>query len=287
MNRVSKTVLLLVMSATIVTLARGLPEGFHDPEIVDRILSLEVPAMPFHFRVHDLEHLDDAEISLIDLSSGDVKKEKNDDEDKPVVCETICKPMEDEKEVENFEEKAKEASKENKKKDAAAERGPEEGEKADEDEEAASFLEIGMREVHRTLCEGKGGKWIDETGNCAPFMRATERSIEHQGEELFGACKEEFGGLYVPCSPYQALALAHMFDVPDHSYYWLWAGGRHDQVSNAVLKQEIGNNPESGLDKCPEEQFVGFFHNWDEAHVDSWGCLHGTQQIPVLCCRQN
>jgi len=52
------------------------------------------------------------------------------------------------------------------------------------------------------------------------------------------------------------------------------------------MKQQIGNNPNSGLDTCPKEQHVGFFHNWDENHVDSWGCLHDEIYMSVLCCRR-
>ena len=122
--------------------------------------------------------------------------------------------MEDEEEAESFEKKGKETAQKNKDEEKTTERAP----------ATTSFLETGesiMLQVHKTICEGKGGKWVDEKGDCAPFMKSTEQAIAHNGENIFKACKEELGNLYVPCSPYQALALAHMYDVPDHSYFWL------------------------------------------------------------------
>ena len=77
-----------------------------------------------------------------------------------------------------------------------------------------------------------------------------------------------------------------MYEVPDKAHYRLWPGGRPDQVSNAAMKQQIGNNPKSGLDTCPDQQHIGFFHNWDNNHVDSWGCLHDELYMQVLCCRR-
>lgn len=260
---------------SIFLLARALPRGFNDERIVSAILDAKTGELerfhdhvPFHFRL-------DADTPLVLLEEDSKEAEKK--EDPPIKCETICKPMEDNDE--NVEEEGKETAKKNKEEEKTTERAP-----------TASFLETGesiMLQVRKTICEGKGGKWVDEQGNCAPFMKSTEQLIAHNGENIFKACKEELGNLYVPCSPYQALALAHMYDVPDHSYFWLWPGGRHDQVEQAVFKQDIGNNPKEGMDTCPEEQHLGFFHNWNEAHVDSWGCLHESQELPVLCCRQN
>ena len=259
------------------SVAEAMPSGFNDQRIVNAILDAKTGELekfhnhvPFHFRLDANEPL----ILLEEDSNEETKKE----EDPPIKCETICKPMEDEEEAKKFEKEGMETAKESKDEETTEERGP------------TSFLETGasiMLQVHKTICEGKGGKWIDEKGDCAPFMKSTEQAIPHNGENIFKACKEELGNLYVPCSPYQALALAHMYDVPDHSYFWLWPGGRHDQVEQAVFKQDIGNNPKEGMDTCPEEKHLGFFHNWNEAHVDSWGCLHESQELPVLCCRQN
>lgn len=41
------------------------------------------------------------------------------------------------------------------------------------------------------------------------------------------------------------------------SYFWLWAGGREDQVQSAAFKQDIGHNPVSGLDKCATGDRIG------------------------------
>lgn len=91
-------------------------------------------------------------------------------------------------------------------------------------------------------------------------------------------------------SPVHALiAPCHVrvqFNVPDHAYYWLWPGGRFDQVRQAAFKQDVGHNPRDGMDTCPPRHHLGFFHNWDEAHVDSWGCLPDVNELPVLCCRR-
>ncbi len=43
------------------------------------------------------------------------------------------------------------------------------------------------------------------------------------------------------------------------AYFWLWPGGRSDQVSSAAFKQDVGHNPASGLDKCAEGERVGAF----------------------------
>lgn len=77
------------------------------------------------------------------------------------------------------------------------------------------------------------------------------------------------------------------YEVPDHEHYWLWPGGRANQVTQAVFKQEIGHNPREGMDRCRQGEHVGFFHNWDEAHVDSWGCFPDSRPLRVLCCRRN
>ncbi len=151
--------------------------------------------------------------------------------------------------------------------------------------ERMSLLEM-RATLGRAICEAKAGVWDGEAAACDEFMRSTVAKTAYEPNGVFSSCQAEFGDSYVPCSPYQALALAHMYRVPDHKYYWLWPGGRAEQVKSAALKQEVGNNPASGLDKCAAGQHVGFFHNWDDAHVDSWGCLNDDAVLPVLCCRR-
>ena len=147
-----------------------------------------------------------------------------------------------------------------------------------------------LLEVDKKICHGRGGKFTHDkktnTHACAAFMVHTAAKIAYEPLELFASCTAEFGTDYSPCNPYQALALAHLYDVPDKAHYWLWPGGRPDQVKQAALKQEIGNNPISGLDKCPVGRHVGFFHNWDATHVDSWGCFDDAVANKVLCCRR-
>jgi len=299
-----------------VSACQGTEFGFHSDEIVDSILNadehklaeVEVPALPFHFRVPLDDTFGDVPLAFIDLSDpaageeAEKKQEKKKQDSAPVQCETICKRMDDGEAAESLVNAAM-AKGDNAEAESTGTRQPQpedpqagsSEEEMDTNPPATALLEEGNREgfvslaeLGRTICKMKGGKWDHSGGECAPFMRSTEgKGVANEGKNLFDECKKDFGASYVPCSPYQALALAHMYDVPDHMYYWLWPGGRHDQANTAVFKQDIGHNPSSGLDTCPEDQHVGFFHNWNEAHVDSWGCLHKTQKIPVLCCRQN
>jgi hypothetical protein len=202
----------------------------------------------------------------------------------PIVCETVCRPMDEEesktatKQAETIEKDAQKKAEET---DAEMDlpMGKAVGTEDNNVDATGSFLQVSAK-----ICEAKGGAF--KNGECDEFMRSSEGKTVYAPKEIFGVCNKEFGKGYVPCSPYQALALAHLYKVADHSYYWLWPGGRHDQNTGAVMKQQIGNNPVAGLDQCPDKQHVGFFHNWDEAHVDSWGCLHDEQELPVLCCRQ-
>ena len=45
--------------------------------------------------------------------------------------------------------------------------------------------------------------------------------------------------------------------VQQKTYFWLWAGGRSDQVESAAFKQDIGHNPVEGLDRCAEAERIG------------------------------
>jgi len=274
--------------------AAALPAGLHSEAEIDRLLAqdptdyaeMEVPALP-HFNIPlGIEFDEDAFENLNFIMTSEkvtgraaaktrVRAPDDDGAEPPILCETICRPMNaDEKMPRNREgvQPAEQAS------------GPP-SQEAENDADPA-VPPMMLLDVGKQLCEAKGGNWNHAGAACDPFMKGTQRQLTYDPKGIFNACQEEHGMLYVPCNPYQALALAHMYKVDDHSYYWLWPGGRHDQVHKAALKQDMGNNPTQGLDTCPDEQHIGFFHNWDEAHVDSWGCLHESQNIPVLCCRR-
>lgn len=212
-------------------------------------------------------------ISPVDIGRVDFKDEP------PILCETICRPVND---TEMSSARAEAGSAEAQVKNVEAANAA----------NAAALQPGGLSfiQMESKICTAKGGGWVDGVegadGQCEPFMQASEATVKYQPEAIFHTCSSEFGKLYVPCSPYQALALSHLYQVPDKSHYRLWPGGRPDQVTNAAMKQQIGNNPSSGLDTCPDQQHVGFFHNWDESHVDSWGCLHDELYMSVLCCRR-
>lgn len=216
-----------------------------------------------------------ASISPMEIGRVDFRDEP------PILCETICRPV-NESEMEGARQEA-----------AAGEASVKDSESAADAFQNAPMMAAGMSflELSSKICEAKGGAWVPgadgKDGKCEEYMRASEATTRHDGKALFHICSAEFGAKYVPCSPYQALALSNLYKVPDKKYYRLWPGGRHDQVSSAAMKQQIGNNPATGLDQCPDQQHVGFFHNWDENHVDSWGCLHDELQLNVLCCRRS
>jgi hypothetical protein len=288
-----RTAALLSTLMIAATAAGKVPRAvLHSEAAVDAILAsdptdyaeVEIPALPsFKFPLKHMEWEQDGfeELNFLVLSEkmkaksdGDIKPktavESNGDED-PIQCETVCRPMSEAGGAEGEEEEQNEESR------FRSMRGQ-------VDEDMFSLLQIEMK---KHVCDAKNGEWDDATQKCESFMKSSKAKLSYEPKAVFETCRAEHGPMYVPCNPYQALALAHTYEVPDHSYYWLWPGGRHDQVhGGAAMKQGIGNNPESGMDTCPEEQHVGFFHNWDEAHVDSWGCLHESQEIPVLCCRR-
>ena len=43
------------------------------------------------------------------------------------------------------------------------------------------------------------------------------------------------------------------------AYFWLWAGGKADQVDSAAFKQDVGHNPATGLDRCADGERIGAF----------------------------
>jgi hypothetical protein len=218
-----------------------------------------------------------AAVDPVDVGRVDFRDEP------PILCETICRPVNDtEMQSARAEAGAGEASVAN----AAAQGEANAAALAPGGEMSTMFMELESK-----ICTAKGGGWVNgvedgATGRCEEYMRASEATTKYHPQAIFKVCSAEFGENYVPCSPYQALGLANLYDIPDKSHYRLWPGGRPDQVTNAAMKQQIGNNPSSGLDTCPDEQHVGFFHNWDGQHVDSWGCLHDELYMKVLCCRR-
>ena len=216
-------------------------------------------------------------VSPIDVGRVDFNEEP------PILCETICRPVNDTEMTDARREAGEaEANVENAQRQGAANAAA----LAPGGDMATMFMQLESK-----ICTAKGGGWVNgiedgESGRCEEYMRASEATTKYHPQSIFKVCSAEFGDNYVPCSPYQALGLANLYDIPDKSHYRLWPGGRPDQVTNAAMKQQIGNNPSSGLDTCPEKQHVGFFHNWDGEHVDSWGCLHDELYMKVLCCRR-
>lgn len=183
---------------------------------------------------------------------------KPSDVDEPVVCETVCKPL-----------------------------GGAPADSPDNAPNTASVNPTSFLQVDKKICHSKGGKWNDDNSDCEDFMQASKSHIAFDGDAVFQTCQQDVGTDYVPCNPYQALALAHLYSVPDHSYYWLWSNDGGVASKGNSDKAAVSHTPAaSGVDKCGAEQHLGFFHNWDEAHVDSWGCLHDSMTLPVLCCRR-
>ena len=86
---------------------------------------------------------------------------------------------------------------------------------------AAQVQELALA-FNRSLCEATGGGWNPERAACAPFMRASSPTTVSscEGGDVFEACNGDFvdangvahtgtAGDYVPCNPFQALALSH------------------------------------------------------------------------------
>ena len=87
----------------------------------------------------------------------------------------------------------------------------------------AEQVAVLARSFNRSLCAASGGGWDSERSVCAPFMHASPTTVAScDGTRVFEACSGDFvdgngvahaGGSvgdYVPCSPFQALALAHV-----------------------------------------------------------------------------
>ena len=282
----------IIVLVTLVAAANAMPAELFDEKEVDAVLEMPMQSSGFNlhfdvpeafaeldsFLVQSAEVEVDSSIKPIDVGRVKFKDEP------PILCETICRPMNETENKEAMKE-AKEAELNAKRTEELAEGTEKAALKAasgkPEAIDGTTFLQLSAK-----ICEAKGGAWSHEEKNCEEYMRSSKGKTNYSPDEIFGTCKKEFGDKYLPCSPYQALALANVYQVDDHSYFWLWPGGRKEQVKQAALKQEVGHNPASGLDKCPERQHVGFFHNWDKNHVDSWGCLHEELELNVLCCRR-
>ena len=291
MQRVA-TLFTFALGAT-ATLAMEYPDELFDRQEIETVMESSSTLIPgglgLHFNVPGaFNELDSflsmqesietgtkahASISPLDVGRVDFKDEP------PILCETICRPVND---TEMSSARSEAGSTEANIKNTAA--------ASQANSAALAPGGISFIELESKICTAKGGGWVNGAegvdGTCEPFMRASDATTKYQPEAIFQVCSSEFGTSYVPCSPYQALALSHLYEIPDKAHYRLWPGGRPDQVTNAAMKQQIGNNPNSGLDTCPKEQHVGFFHNWDENHVDSWGCLHDELYMQVLCCRR-
>jgi hypothetical protein len=101
----------------------------------------------------------------------------------------------------------------------------------------------------------------------------------------FSGCQTELGTAYAPCSAFQALGLAQLFRIPQTTFYWLHAGGTASQGgTNALYRTSAGLAPQVA---CPASQTIGFFHSWDNDHVDGLSCNPDATVLPVLCCRRN
>jgi hypothetical protein len=300
--------LVAAASATEVEMEYHFPGGITDESEIDRLVGKEGSVdkmayadLPFHFDMPLEDDFGDMDSFLMESSSEqpgitDPVELGRDDfgDEPPVLCETICRPL-NASEAENA---AKDAQKveaqieEQKIKSNAAANAPM---APTTGVDAATGMgptgnPMLFLEVEKKICGARGGKWKKhhKTGKheCEPFMQPSKGLTTYDPVDVYGMCAKDFSADYAPCNPYQALALAHLYEVPDRQHYWLWPGGRAEQVKSAALKQEIGNNPVQGLDKCPEGRHVGFFHNWDATHVDSWGCFDDAQKYKVLCCRR-
>lgn len=100
---------------------------------------------------------------------------------------------------------------------------------------AAQLNELAIT-FNRTICESTGGGWDSERAVCAPFMRPSLSAVSScDGNAVFEACAGSFvdadgvthyddgsGDDYVPCNPFQALALSHLkkSSVPKQVRWW-------------------------------------------------------------------
>jgi len=189
--------------------------------------------------------------ALEDIGDFDLMVESTQTTEEPLNCQTICRPI------------------------------TPSGNSTDD----AAFLEyensngpagVSATLVQKAICEGKGGVWTDTNG-CAEFMRATTGKVTHSGLNIWYQCQSEMGSGYVPCSPFQALALGHLYKIPHQKKFWLWPGGSfEDAVHDHSTHDEM----------CKDNKKVGFMSDPEAKNVDSWSCMEKKEQVPVLCCRR-
>jgi hypothetical protein len=138
---------------------------------------------------------------------------------------------------------------------------------------SASFLEAQM-------CEGRGGA-VGSDGSCQSFLQVTSTFISPKNASIEEQCEKEYGSGYQACSAVQALGLAHVYSVPDHSHYWL----KPDDLSLLRLKAVAAESDDAGM--CSGANSLALKHNWDAKSVDSQVCLHESNAHRVVCCRKN
>lgn len=173
------------------------------------------------------------------------------DADAPVMCETICRPI-------NETEQLLAGAAGVYAKHAGNPEPNAEAKAVKETVEGASPEATMLLQLSRKVCTMHGGKYVDESGECEPFMRGTQAAVQYgerrarsgsrpaagaskqhahprlarprgvlpDGEAIFAACQAEHGSSYVPCNPYQALALAHLVSA---------AAGEHSDPRERAL----------------------------------------------------
>lgn len=144
--------------------------------------------------------------------------------DSGVVCETVCRPRQSS--AGGVPQEAQTAFIETgHQEDAERVTQPIESQSLKELElRFASQLDDMARSFNRTLCSATGGSWVESTSTCAPFMQASNVAVSAcDGSGIFDACSNgvdttaDLDVEYIPCSPFQALSLAHLQKdwVPD------------------------------------------------------------------------
>lgn len=153
------------------------------------------------------------------------------------------------------------------------------------DSDAAAFLEMSqgyryneeptaLQSVQRSTCEVVGGLWSDVERTCLPFMVATQAKMDKPSDvSLDTVCRTEVGPRFGSCLVNEALGLAHLFNIRDHTYFWL-------------KSQSGGVGSGFGIRGCSNSSHMAFYHNWDHKHVDEYKCLEVEKALSVLCCRR-
>jgi len=133
-----------------------------------------------------------------------------------------------------------------------------------------------LQTVQRSTCEVVGGLWSQAESTCLPFMVATQAKMTAPSDHVLEqVCKSEVGARFGSCLVNEALGLAHLFDIRDHTYFWL----KSESVSGGVSAR-------MGIPSCDNSTHMAFYHNWDHKHVDEYSCQSREQTLSVLCCRR-